>query len=78
LASASASASAKTVRRLHSPSPHDPLGLLGIAAEIRAKGWVAFEVLGSIGVLGSLALWATGRYWHAHYYDWVLQQWWGD
>lgn len=70
--------SPKTGRCRHSISAHDPLGLLEMAAELRTKGWVALEVLGSIGVLGGLAIWATGRYWHAHYYDWMVERWCGD
>ncbi|KAL8388553.1 hypothetical protein RB595_009052 [Gaeumannomyces hyphopodioides] len=73
------SGSAKTMRRRPSPpDAADPLGLIELVAEFRAKGWVALEVLGSIGVLGGLALWATGRYWHAHYYDWIVGRLCGD
>ncbi|KLU83495.1 hypothetical protein MAPG_02555 [Magnaporthiopsis poae ATCC 64411] len=69
----------KTMRRRYSPpTAADPLGLIELAAELRAKGWVALEVLGSIGVLGGLALWATGRYWHAHYYEWLVDRLCGD
>ncbi|KAL8349639.1 hypothetical protein RB598_005151 [Gaeumannomyces tritici] len=70
---------AKIMRRRPSPpDAADPLGLIELVAEFRAKGWVALEVLGSIGVLGGLALWATGRYWHAYYYDWIVGRLCGD
>ncbi|KAL8356508.1 hypothetical protein RB601_001688 [Gaeumannomyces tritici] len=65
-------------RRPSPPDAADPLGLIELVAEFRAKGWVALEVLGSIGVLGGLALWATGRYWHAYYYDWIVGRLCGD
>ena len=42
----------------------DPLGLLEVADELRRRGLVALEVLGSIGVLGGLALWVTRHYLH--------------
>ncbi|KAM7219843.1 hypothetical protein V8F06_004698 [Rhypophila decipiens] len=37
----------------------DPLGLLQVAADLRYKSIVALEVLGSLGVLGGLALWIS-------------------
>jgi hypothetical protein len=37
----------------------DPLGLLEVAAEMRRKGIVALEVLGSLGVIGGVALWLS-------------------
>ncbi|KAH6850394.1 hypothetical protein B0I37DRAFT_113367 [Chaetomium sp. MPI-CAGE-AT-0009] len=42
----------------------DPLGLLEVADELRHRGLLALEVLGSIGVLGGLALWVTRHYLH--------------
>jgi hypothetical protein len=41
----------------------DPLGLLQVAADLKAKGWVAFEVLGSLGVIGGLAFWLSRHHW---------------
>ncbi|KAI1326022.1 Poly(A) polymerase central domain-containing protein [Xylariaceae sp. FL0255] len=41
----------------------DPLGLLQVAAELKAGGWVALEVIGSLGILGGLAFWVTTRAW---------------
>ncbi|KAK4143645.1 uncharacterized protein C8A04DRAFT_28637 [Dichotomopilus funicola] len=40
----------------------DPLGLLEVADELRHKGLIALEVLGSLSVLGGLALWVTKHY----------------
>ncbi|KAI1435736.1 hypothetical protein GGR50DRAFT_654569 [Xylaria sp. CBS 124048] len=42
----------------------DPLGLLQVAADLKAKGWVALEVLGSLSVFG-LAFWISRRAWPA-------------
>ncbi|KAI1648554.1 Septin-domain-containing protein [Daldinia loculata] len=45
--------------------PHqDPLGLLQVAADLKAKGWVALEVIGSLGVIGGLAFWMSRQHWH--------------
>ncbi|TLD33924.1 hypothetical protein PspLS_00432 [Pyricularia sp. CBS 133598] len=52
--------------RLQSAHSQDPLGLLEMMADIKARSWVVLEVLGSVGVFGGLALWVTGRYWHAY------------
>ncbi|KAJ9155098.1 p-loop containing nucleoside triphosphate hydrolase [Pleurostoma richardsiae] len=54
---------------------HDPLGLLEVAADLKAKGWVALEVVGSLGVLGGLALWMAKHYWHIQAYEWVIGEW---
>ncbi|KAG7290361.1 hypothetical protein NEMBOFW57_000361 [Staphylotrichum longicolle] len=48
----------------------DPLGLLEVAAELRHKGLIALEVLGSLGVLGGLALWVTRHYLHLQPCGW--------
>ncbi|KAI8966234.1 hypothetical protein F5Y11DRAFT_309791 [Daldinia sp. FL1419] len=42
----------------------DPLGLLQIAADLRVKGWVALEFIGSLGVIGALAFWVSRQHWH--------------
>ncbi|KAI1820992.1 hypothetical protein F4861DRAFT_520834 [Xylaria intraflava] len=42
----------------------DPLGLLQVAADLKAKGWIALEVLGSLGVVG-LAFWISRHAWQA-------------
>lgn len=43
----------------------DPLGLLQFIAELKRKGWVVLEVLGSLGLLSGLALWISRHGWHA-------------
>ncbi|KAI1348640.1 Septin-domain-containing protein [Xylaria sp. FL0043] len=40
----------------------DPLGLLQVAADLKAKGWMAVEVLGSLGMV-SLVLWVSRHGW---------------
>ena len=39
------------------PSYHDPLGLLNFQETVRTRGWLAFQVVGSIGVVGGLVVW---------------------
>lgn len=41
----------------------DPLGLLQVAADLKARGWVALEVVGSLGVVGGLAFWLSRHHW---------------
>lgn len=36
---------------------HDPLGLLQWRESVRTRGWLALQVVGSFGVVGSLAFW---------------------
>jgi hypothetical protein len=52
----------------------DPLGLLEVAANLRRKGLVALELLGSLSVVGGLVLWASRHHWHSQY-DWVISEW---
>ncbi|KAI1094726.1 hypothetical protein F5B19DRAFT_444517 [Rostrohypoxylon terebratum] len=51
--------------RLSTKTSHhqDPLGLLQVTADLKAKGWVALEVIGSLGVIGGLAFWASRQHW---------------
>ncbi|KAH8668328.1 hypothetical protein BX600DRAFT_253780 [Xylariales sp. PMI_506] len=49
--------------RKKSHHPQDPLGLLLVAADIRAKGWVTLELLGSLGLIGGLAFWLARQRW---------------
>lgn len=37
--------------------PGDPLGLLRWNELVRRKGWTAFQVVGSVGILGAMAVW---------------------
>jgi hypothetical protein len=36
---------------------HDPLGLLRWRDSMKTRGWIAFQVVGSCGVVGGLAFW---------------------
>lgn len=65
----SLSSSTKTLQH------QDPLGLLEVAADVKAKSWLALEVLGSLGVLGGLAFWMSKHYWHLQAYEWVIGEW---
>ena len=38
--------------------PGDPLGLLRWNELMKQKGWIAFQVVGSVGILGAMAVWA--------------------
>ncbi|KAK0653843.1 hypothetical protein QBC41DRAFT_351593 [Cercophora samala] len=56
-------------------SNHDPLGLLEVAAELRRKGLVVLEVLGSIGVLGGVVVWVVDRWVNVQAVGWVVGEW---
>ncbi|KAI3397016.1 hypothetical protein diail_11343 [Diaporthe ilicicola] len=51
----------------------DPLGLLRVAARVKANGWVALEVLGGVGILGGAAMWISGHDWPG--IEWAVDQW---
>lgn len=53
----------------------DPLGLLEVAAKLRANGWVALEVLGGMGIMGGFAIWASKSGWHVHAVGWAVDSW---
>lgn len=38
-------------------TPHDPLGVVWWTDDLRQRGWKMFQVVGSFGVVGGLALW---------------------
>ena len=38
---------------------HDPLGLLRWNETLKTRGWLAVQVVGSVGVIGGLALWVA-------------------
>ncbi|KAJ5176482.1 uncharacterized protein N7482_002359 [Penicillium canariense] len=38
-------------------SAHDPLGVVGWIDDIGRRGWVIVQIVGSVGVVGGLALW---------------------
>ena len=58
--------------------PHDPLGLLRLNADVRRKGWVALQLVSSLGVLGGLAYYMT-RSWQVAesesvgVWQWILE-----
>lgn len=41
----------------------DPLGLLQVTVDLKAKGWLALEVFSSLGILGGLAYWLARQRW---------------
>lgn len=58
----------------------DPLGLLQVAADLKAKSWLALEIIGSLGAIGGLAFLLSRHYWHAdpvqladEYGDWIAE-----
>ncbi|KAI1106908.1 hypothetical protein F4804DRAFT_299440 [Jackrogersella minutella] len=46
----------------------DPLGLLQVTADLKAKGWVALEVIGSLGAIGGLAFWLSKQHWQLNWH----------
>ena len=38
---------------------NDPLGLLQLNADLKRRGWIALQVVGSFGIIGGLAFWIT-------------------
>lgn len=38
-------------------SPHDPLGVVWWTDDVKRRGWVIVQIVGSFGVVGGLALW---------------------
>ncbi|EFW98894.1 heat shock protein [Grosmannia clavigera kw1407] len=53
----------------------DPLGLLEVTAGLRARGWLVLEVLGSLSMLGGMALWVARYNYHLQLYGWVVDEW---
>lgn len=53
----------------------DPLGLLEVATRLRVHVWIALEVLGSMGLLGGVAFWASKNGWHAQAIGWAFDTW---
>ncbi len=54
--------------------PSDPLGLLRWNEAMKRRGWIAFQVVGSFGILGAMAVWMA-RTWGAgsDSYNWTWQ-----
>lgn len=53
----------------------DPLGLLQVAANLKTNSWVALEILGSMGILGGVAIWVSKQEWHVSAVGWAVEQW---
>ncbi|GIK00602.1 hypothetical protein Aspvir_004629 [Aspergillus viridinutans] len=47
----------KTEYRITSISPHDPLGIVWWSDDLKQRGWAIVQIVGSLGVVGGLALW---------------------
>jgi hypothetical protein len=47
----------KTEYRIASISPHDPLGIVWWSDDLKQRGWAIVQIVGSLGVVGGLALW---------------------
>ncbi|RHZ49693.1 uncharacterized protein CDV56_104859 [Aspergillus thermomutatus] len=43
--------------RITSISPHDPLGIVWWSDDLKQRGWAIVQIVGSLGVVGGLALW---------------------
>ncbi|KAJ5323838.1 hypothetical protein N7476_002438 [Penicillium atrosanguineum] len=43
--------------RFTNMSPHDPLGVVGWIDDISRRSWIIVQIVGSVGVVGGLALW---------------------
>lgn len=75
----------KRVKRKYTPADvaglsasgthQDPLGLLEVVADLRRKGFVVLEVVGSLGVLGGVAVWACRHYGQVTAWQWMLGDW---
>jgi hypothetical protein len=48
--------------RLTKLSPQDPLGLVRWNDDLRRRGWIMVQVVGSFGIVGGLALWLA-KFW---------------
>jgi hypothetical protein len=50
---------------------HDPLGVLDFQETMRTRGWLAFQVVGSMGVVGGLVVWFVRTVNWAAWSEWV-------
>lgn len=73
--SAAWSSSASTTSMASAFSHEDPLGLLEVTAGLRARGMLVLEVLGSLSVLGGMAIWMAKHNYHLQVYSWVVGEW---
>lgn len=53
----------------------DPLGLVEVTANMKARSWDAVQLLGSLGLLGGLAFWATRQGWCVQAIGWAVESW---
>ena len=49
----------------------DPLGLLRWNEAMRRRGWIAFQVVGSFGILGAMAVWMARTWGSESYTQWT-------
>lgn len=56
-------------------SHEDPLGLLEVTAGLRARSLFVLEVLGSLGILGGVAVWMANHNYHMQLYEWAVGEW---
>lgn len=66
--------------RVAALSPHDPLGVVGWIDDIGRRGWIIVQIVGSVGVVGGLALWVA-RSWglsSQNLSDFPLDHWYGS
>ncbi|RFU23800.1 hypothetical protein B7463_g12539, partial [Scytalidium lignicola] len=52
-------------------NPHDPLGLLQLNEDMKRRGWIALQVVSSVGIIGGLAIWFS-RGWNSDSDAWLL------
>lgn len=63
-------------RRATSTELHqDPLGLVEVAANMRARSWKGVQVLGGVGFLGGFVLFAAKQGWFAQAIGWTAETW---
>ena len=48
----------------------DPLGLLRWNEAMKRRGWIAFQVVGSFGILGAMAVWMARTWGSESYIPW--------
>ncbi len=54
--------------------PRDPLGLLQWKDSVKKRGWQIFQIVGSFGVIGGLAIWVA-RNWNESLSEWRWDWW---
>ncbi|KAJ5698295.1 hypothetical protein N7462_000300 [Penicillium macrosclerotiorum] len=51
--------SSKSGYRVPNVSPQDPLGVVGWIDDIGRRGWALVQIVGSVGIVGGLAIWLS-------------------